>query len=116
VRSIRLWVPLALVLAGFLAGCSGSASQSGVLTGVALPCEGLPTPGYAYAKVPVHVTVKQGSRIIAGEVVTGGHVYRLVAPPGDYTVYSDQIRPPLSLPAVLHSGDTDHVNLVPDCQ
>jgi hypothetical protein len=110
VRGMRLWASIPLLLGGLLAGCSGAASsQSAVLTGVASPCEGLPTPGYAFGQVPVHITVKEGSRTFAGEVVTRRHTYRLVAPPGNYVVYSDQIRPPLSVPAVLHSVTSTHV-------
>ena len=103
------------------------APTSAVVTGVAEPCTGVMTTAQ-YARVPVDVTVKEGSRTIAGETVTGSHTYRFVLPPGAYMVYSDQFQsrthlvperfakgPPL-VSAVLHSGETDHINLVPNCK
>ena len=49
----------------------------------------------------------------------------VVLPPGRYKVYSNQVesrsllepeRFAQGLPAVLHSDETDHVNLVPSCK
>jgi hypothetical protein len=100
-------------MGGLLAGCGGSASA--VITGVALPCVGLTTTAQ-YAKDAVEVAVKEGSRIVASQTVTGRHAYRFVVPPGRYMVYSNQFQVPLFVPAVLHSGETDHVNLVPHCK
>jgi hypothetical protein len=91
------------------------ASTSAVVTGVAEPCIGVTTTAQ-YARVPVDVTVKEGARTIASETVTGSHTYRFVLPAAPYMVYSDQFQRPSFVPAVLHSGETDQVNLVPNCK
>ena len=113
---LRAWAAVPLVMGGLIAGCGRSASPtSAVVTGIATPCVGAATTAQ-YARDPVKVTVKAGRRTFASETMTGSHDYRFVVPQGRYIVYSDQFQVPLFVPAVLQSGETDHVNLVPSCK
>ena len=119
-RNLRGWAVVPLLMGGLLAGCGGSASPtSAVVTGVAAPCIGVTTTAQ-YARVPVEVVVKEGSRTVASKTVTGSHTYRFVLPPGRYMVYSNQVqsrsllepeRFAQALPAVLHSGERNSQNL-----
>jgi hypothetical protein len=90
-------------------------SSEGTLTGVAVPCIGLGTTARV-AGHPVRVAVKKGSRTVGSEVVTGSHVYRLRVSPGRYTISSDQLQNPREVAVVVHSGETDHINLVSHCK
>src|ERR1039458_6665467 len=90
-------------------------SPDGILTGVAAPCVGLATTA-EYARLPVEVAVNEGSRTVVSETVTGRHTYRFTVPPGRYTISSDEFQAPLNVRVVLHSGKTDHVDLMPACK
>jgi hypothetical protein len=86
-------ISIALVaLVGLLAGCSNGSGESarGTVVGVASPCQGGPIPPATKAAIEVRVSILQGSRVLAVQVVQGQHRYRFSVPPGNYVVKSDQ--------------------------
>jgi uncharacterized protein with FMN-binding domain len=90
-------------------------SPDGNLVGIAAPCVGLATTA-EYASLPVEVAVDEGENAVVRETVTGRHTYRFTVPPGRYTISSDQFQVPLNVRVVLRSGQTKHVDLIPNCK
>jgi hypothetical protein len=105
-----------IVIIGSLAGCgvavragSANAVPSGVVTGVAEPCDG---PVLNNVDLSTVVTIKAASRTVATQTVQGNHTYRLAVPPGHYTL-SSNASPAVAV--VVASGHVAHVNLPDLC-
>jgi hypothetical protein len=105
-----------VVAIGSLAGCGmatragpTNAVPSGVVTGVADPCNG---PVLNDVDLSTVVTIKAASRTVATQTVQGNHIYRLVVPAGHYTLSSDASR---AVAVVVGSGQVAHVNLPDLC-
>ena len=86
---------------------------SGVITGVASPCVGYAATASQMAKLPVRVTLTEGSRSVTSVIVRGSHIYRFTEPPGRYTVSSNQGVTPTSVN--LRSGQVSHIDLISPC-
>jgi hypothetical protein len=91
-----------------------TATATPSVTGTAWPCVGLTTPAQA-ARMAVRVLLRRESVVVATEVVPGGTVYRVTAPPGRYVISSNAPNViPVSL--TLRSGQVAHVDLDPRCK
>jgi hypothetical protein len=114
VLGIKGLIPTAAVVLTlcFASGCS-SGPTTGVVTGVAYPCVGPHRTSAQLANIPVRVTIRQRSKVIARETVRGSHTYRFDMPPGQYVV-SSRTSGPTSI--TLHAGEVDRTNLPSFCK
>ena len=103
---------LTLLVSSCAAGAPKSAAS--VITGAAAPCVGAASQAN-YDKIPVRVTLTQGSRTIASQVIDGRGTYRFKEPQGTYVVSTDQ---PYVAPVhvTTRSGEASQVDLVPSCK
>ena|SRR5664280_486373 len=100
-----------------LAGCGSTSTtpsiatpRSGVITGMAEQCSGLPgQPAHQ-----VEILVYRDHRVVAHEAKLGSHTYRFSLPPGQYEVTTDQS---YVVPAniTLRSGQVVHADLRATC-
>jgi hypothetical protein len=65
--------------------------------------------------MPVRVTIRMHSAVIAKETVRGSQRYRLVVPPGSYVVSSGTASGQTSS-ITLHAGEILLRNLYPSCK
>jgi hypothetical protein len=115
---------LAIVMAGliaFAAGCdtdtmpgAAAGSAEGKITGTATPCVGA-TSVRALRRIPVRVTLSEGSRTVADESGRGSVHYVFSESPGQYRLSSDQSATTPRI-VVVHAGVTSRVDLVSSCK
>ncbi len=87
-----------------------TAEPTGVVTGVAYACEGLPPP--TGQRLHVKVSLYSGSRSVASETVRSGAKYRFSVTPGTYRVVGWWG----SRAVIVRAGDVATVNIVDYCK
>ena len=92
-----------------------STTALGEVTGVATPCVGISTLASFQAR-PVRVTLRQGTRVVDSETVTGDHRFLIAAAPGRYEITSDQYQRPELFTVEIHRLQTVQVNLPVYCR
>ena len=117
-RPFALAVVFVVTLAS---GCASTTSSptmtvqpTGVVTGVASPCEGPSMPQTQYEAISVRVRLLKNDRVVATQVVTGSHTYRFATSPGNYAVSSNQSGTTPS-PVTITQGARTVVNLYSSC-
>jgi hypothetical protein len=94
-----------------VSACGGT--STGVVTGIAYPCVGPHRTAAQLANIPVRVTIRQRSEVIARQIVRGSHTYRFAVPSGQYVV-SSRTSGPVSI--MLHAGEVRRANLLSFCK
>ena len=120
--SIRWSFAAALAVVALTSGCGSAASlpstteriQTGVVSGVAAPCEGPWRPQTQYEAIPVLVQLVKNSRVVAMQTVVGSHIFRFAASPGEYVVRSNQSATSPA-PVTITAGATTTVNIYSAC-
>jgi microcystin-dependent protein len=112
---VRCLATGALVLVIFAAGCTNSDSP-GSVQGVALQCIGVATATQLRGAIPVTVTLADGNKDIATDVVRGDQKFHFTAAAGEYLLTSSAAPALAPTKVVIRSGRSSHINLSPGCK